>query len=609
MTTPGGNDNTPTSTLFWSPERVQLMEPGSEESEPCMVSIAPPASTLRTVTESPPDVTLHPSKPFALRAGDRIPESRIELGERIGVGATAVVYRGRHVDLDRPLAVKVLKRGASWAEARERFLAEARLTSELHSAYVVDVVDFGTLPDGRMWSAMELLEGRSLADEIDEGPMSVERTVALLRMACKGLHAAHCKGVVHRDIKPDNMMLIERRGRERLVLVDFGIATSESAPNDERCGTPRYMSPEQIIGTEVDGRADLYALGCCAYEMLTGEILVREDSVDDALEAHVSGVKADFRGHDAVPDALRSVVERCLQTEPSERYASAAELEAALCEVQFGEALDCPTGVLALPDIEDPTRRRRLAHALAFPEHAQGTSGRRKVGLAAAALVGFALLGAGFAQNEVATLDNSTMMRTQHVAAAAAGALATPRVSQPAVAAALPQPRPEVSEDVPPPPPPSFKLSSKPSSRPRPAADARTAGPTKAPAAAPEAPASEPTWNERRRARVEVRRGNRAAKTGASADARKHFEKALALDPRRADAHAGLADLDFDAGHHRAALRHARLAVRLSPRNAEHRIRLGDSYLRLSQRAKARAQYQRAQSLGSRIATRRLETL
>ena len=594
----------PVSTLYWSPESATCQEGHGDDTNASLVSIDPPPSTQETIdaTQSAPSLPLD-REAFALVPGRRLPESRIEVGQQIGVGATAIVYRGLHVDLERPLAVKVLKRGVTWADARDRFLAEARVTSELDSAYVVDVVDFGTLPDGRMWSAMELLDGQPLADEIDKGPMSAERTISLLRMACKGLHAAHSKGVVHRDIKPDNLMLIQREGRERLVLVDFGIATTDTENNDERCGTPRYMAPEQILGEPLDGRTDLYALGCCAYEMLTGKLLVRSSSVDDVLETHINGVRPEFDDSDEVPPGLRSVIERCLKMDPEDRYGSAAELEAALCEAGLDEDLECVTDVLPLPDVPDPQIRRRLARAMA---DASAPRGRRwRVGVAAAALACFGTIGAGFSSRHADTLDTSTTLTAQHVATAAAGSLAT--IQDAAVqSAAVSESPPRLlatRSEVPPPPPPSFKLSAKPAS----AVVARGSGSTRE----PERPGSaeETTWSQRRRARVEVRRGKRAARVGSLANAREHFEKALALDSRRADAHAGLADLDFDAGHHRSSLRHARLAVRLSPRNADHRVRLGDAYLRVSQRNKARAQYQRAESLGSRVAARRLEAL
>ncbi len=593
----------PTATLSWSPEFVGATENASEDFSSTMVQINPPPSGIETITERDPDVSINSDiQPMLLVPGDRLPNSRIEIEARIGMGATAVVFRGRHVDLDRPLAIKVLKRGVSWVEARERFLAEARLTSDLESPYVVDVVDFGTLPDGRMWSAMELLDGQPLASEIEEGPLSLERSIALLRMACKGLDAAHAAGVVHRDIKPDNLMLVHKRGSERLVIVDFGIATTDGHAANKRCGTPRYMAPEQIRGASLDGRTDVYALGCCAYEMLTGKPLVGGDTVEDVLEAHLHGARPDFSAHAHVPSALQSVVERCLRTDPEDRYASAAELEAALCEAQLAADLRCPTDTLPLPEIEDLRRRSDLARRFARrPRYAP----MRSLGVGAAAVLASMVVGMGWARGEDQLPMASAPQSDTALVAGSVGPQDSPAFSplSPTDTAALAssmggaarsdaQPRPDAKQDAQP------QASTPPRSD-----SERSAGRQGDDATAT------PSWLDRQRARAEVRRGRRAARAGNPADARGHYEKALALDARDADAHAGLAELDSDLGRHRNAIRHARTAVRISPQDPDHRIRLGDSYLASSQRDKAKSQYQRAANLGSLSAKRRIRAL
>ena len=420
-----------TTTMYWSPEFVARLDGPAGGAESFLVEIEASESTVATVIERDPGVSAsHDLRPVILTPGGRIPESRIELEERIGTGATAVVFSGRHVDLDRPLAIKVLKRGATWYAARDRFLAEARLTSELDSPYVVDVIDFGTLPDGRMWSAMELLDGHPLSREIADGPLPPARTIALLRMACKGLHAAHTAGIVHRDVKPDNMMLTDRNGREHLVLVDFGIATVGDPDEDERCGTPRYMPPEQIVaGMSVDGRADLYALGCCAYEMLTGKLLVDEQTVEEALEAHVHGVEPKFGAAPQIPAGLQSVVRRCLSSNPDDRYTSAAELEAALCEVQLEAELMCATDVLPVPQLPDAERRRRLAHALTGLR--MGARKSRPVGVAAAALLAFSMVAMGFAETEPHEVESSLPHIAEQVVRSAMVPSPTAAVSHP----------------------------------------------------------------------------------------------------------------------------------------------------------------------------------
>ena len=325
----------------------------------------------------------------------RLPESRIEIDGVLGGGATAIVFRGEHVDLERPLAVKVLRDNVAWPGMRERFLNEARITSELNSPYVVDVVDFGELEDGRLWSAMELLDGSELADVIDGGPMSMSRAIALLRMACKGLHAAHVAGVVHRDVKPDNLMLVTRNGREHLVVVDFGLA-APGGPSDEACGTPRYMAPEQIHRLPLDCRTDIYALGCCAYEMVTGRFFARGRDIDDVLAVHLAGEPPEFPAEAEVPKALQGVITRCLAPNVEDRYPSAAALEAALIEAQLAANLRCSTDELEPPDV-DPDHRRRLIRGLARPPREVRV---RRLGAVLAGVLAFTAVGAVWANDQ-----------------------------------------------------------------------------------------------------------------------------------------------------------------------------------------------------------------
>jgi tetratricopeptide (TPR) repeat protein/tRNA A-37 threonylcarbamoyl transferase component Bud32 len=326
-----------------------------------------------------------------LRQGQPIPGTRLRVDGWLGEGASSVVYRGRHVDLERPLAIKVLRVANPTPAVREQFLTEARTTSAIASEHVVDVVDFGALPDGRLYYAMALVPGRPLADVLDRGPIGVARAVALLRMACKGLAAAHEVGVVHRDVKPANLMLLRRRGRERLVLVDFGIATASGSSADTVCGTPHYMAPEQIEGSIVDARTDIYALGCCAYEMLTGNSWVSGENVHEVLDAHLTcrGGPATFPAH--VPPELRRVVLRCLERDPDARYPDAVELEAALCEVQIAAQLPA-TDHLEPPSVEED-RRRELSDGLRQPQRRQR---RHRLVLTSVVAVALALFGTGW---------------------------------------------------------------------------------------------------------------------------------------------------------------------------------------------------------------------
>src|SRR5687768_5241906 len=145
-----------------------------------------------------------------------LPRTRVQIRGRLGEGGGGTVYRGVHIDLKRTLAIKVQQDARP--DARDSFLAEARAAVKVDSPHVVEVVDYGELPDGRAWYAMEYLRGRSLARVLDQdGPLPPIRAVSLLRMACRGLAATHAAGVVHCDVKPDNLIVRRRGGIEHLV--------------------------------------------------------------------------------------------------------------------------------------------------------------------------------------------------------------------------------------------------------------------------------------------------------------------------------------------------------------------------------------------------------
>ncbi|HWB81261.1 MAG TPA: serine/threonine-protein kinase, partial [Nannocystaceae bacterium] len=201
-----------------------------------------------------------------------MPGTRYRLRNWLGDGGMGVVYEAEHIDLERRVALKILRAHvADHEEERERFRQEARLTTKIASPYVVQVLDCGVLRDGRVFYAMELLQGKPLSYEIARGPIEAGRVIGLLRQMCAGLAAAHAAGVIHRDVKPDNAMICQSSGRAYVKLLDFGIASPVSDEGSRRAsGTPEYMAPEQIEGRPFDVRLDVYALGCTAYEMLTG---------------------------------------------------------------------------------------------------------------------------------------------------------------------------------------------------------------------------------------------------------------------------------------------------------------------------------------------------
>jgi protein kinase-like protein len=224
---------------------------------------------------------------------------------------------------------------------------------------------------------MELLDGRALSEEIEHGGrIALGRAFTLLRMACKGLAATHALGMVHCDVKPHNLVLVQRGGREQLVLVDFGIAQTIGTKPGTVCGTPEYISPEQLDRTELDPRTDVYALGCCAYEMFTGRLLVEETSVERAVSRHLLGIENElvFPPEAKLPECVQALIRSCLARDPERRPASMAALEAAVCEAQIRCGVAPTREDLELPDVD---RVRRDGIAIGFADMVGTRSSRR----------------------------------------------------------------------------------------------------------------------------------------------------------------------------------------------------------------------------------------
>jgi len=227
--------------------------------------------------------------------------------EELGAGAMGTVYRGRHARLPRNVAVKVMHDHLTGDPVLlERFRREGVLASRLHHANVVSVLDVGELPDGKPVMVMEYAAGTSLSDEMARG-LAVPRIVALLQQILRGLDHAHGVGLVHRDLKPDNVILTTGDGGEHVArIVDFGIAVLRGGDAETAggkltgtgmiIGTPAYMAPEQAKAEAVDHRADLYAVGAILYEMLAG----RSPFDGSAMEVPIAKID-----HEPPPLAVR----------------------------------------------------------------------------------------------------------------------------------------------------------------------------------------------------------------------------------------------------------------------------------------------------------------
>jgi eukaryotic-like serine/threonine-protein kinase len=300
------------------------------------------------------------------------------LVEKLGEGGMGEVWRGRHRMLARSAAIKLIRTSVLGDPSRaletlKRFEREARATAALRSPHTIAVYDFGLAADGIFYYVMELLEGFSLQALVDRfGPVPPERAVRLLRQACHSLDEAHAAGLVHRDVKPANLFVC-RLGLDLdfVKVLDFGLVKVQhaSATGAEALtgdggltGTPGYMAPEIAVGAEFDRRADIYALGCVAYWLLTGHRVFESGNGMQIVVDHVRTppVPPSRRAGQAFPPGLEQIVMRCLEKDPERRPASAAELSREL-EALGIEALWTDARARAWWDEHPPVRTQDLA--------------------------------------------------------------------------------------------------------------------------------------------------------------------------------------------------------------------------------------------------------
>jgi eukaryotic-like serine/threonine-protein kinase len=319
----------------------------------------PPVSTL-TFTYVPNYVAALLAMGTSLvlhRMRGQIAEARAlgsyELVERLGAGGMGEVWRASHRMLARPAAIKLIApdamAGARGTEAEElvkRFEREAQATASLSSPHTVALYDFGVTEDGTFYYVMELLHGIDLQRLVERfGPLPPERAIALLVQACASLDEAHARGLVHRDIKPANVFTCVLGGRHDFAKVlDFGLVAREAGPEgidarltqaDAIRGTPAFMAPEMASGARVDGRADLYALGCVAYWLVAGAYPFESRSVYELVSKHMyeTPEPPSKRAPQPIPQELDALVLRCLAKAPEARPASACELSALLAAI------------------------------------------------------------------------------------------------------------------------------------------------------------------------------------------------------------------------------------------------------------------------------------
>jgi serine/threonine-protein kinase len=279
---------------------------------------------------------------------------RYEIQRRIGEGGMGAVYEARHVVLGKRVAVKVLlEKFHERQELVARLLQEARLASAIGHENIVDVADFGTTDDGRSFIVMEFLEGESLADVVTrDAPLPVERCLRIGQQVASALSAAHDKGIVHRDVKPENVFLLRRGEQDFVKVMDFGVSKAVRSREEGVdllrltrtgmvLGTPLYMSPEQARGDEdIDARADVWALGVMLYESLTGEVPFRARNylgvISQVLTETVEPPSR-LRPELAIPAAVEAVVMRAMEKDRGRRYQRMEDLKRDLDRLSAGD--------------------------------------------------------------------------------------------------------------------------------------------------------------------------------------------------------------------------------------------------------------------------------
>ncbi len=299
-------------------------------------------------------------------------DRRYRVEALLGEGGMGLVYRVTHTELHKTLAIKVLRsQNTQDEEVLARFKREAQSASNIGNEHIVDIIDFGTLPDGSTYFVMECLEGLDLIDTIDSVQRLPEgRAVHIARQICLALGAAHDAGIVHRDLKPENVFLVRRGDDQDFVKVlDFGIAKVANRPHrltrdGEVLGTPHYMSPEQCAGGDIDHRTDIYSLGVLLYEMVTGHVPHDADTMMGILTKHMyeEALSPTVRVS-KLSTELERIIMRSLEKKPADRYQSMHELEADLARLQ--EARE-PSGsdVITLRLEAGPKRKQRRKAAL-----------------------------------------------------------------------------------------------------------------------------------------------------------------------------------------------------------------------------------------------------
>ena len=290
-------------------------------------------------------------------------DHRYKIEKLLGEGGMGFVYLARHKVIDKKVAVKVLRSDmARDREILERFLQEARAASSIGNPHIIDISDFGDLPDGSTYFVMEFLDGRSLIqlNEDKAKRLDFELIAKVAIQMANGLAAAHERGIIHRDLKPENIFIIQRGiDKEFVKILDFGIAKVATSGDNKLTragavfGTPHYMSPEQAAGAPLDHRTDIYSLGIMLYEMVSNQLPFVADNFMGILSQHMYQPPtplAKLGLEPPCPVDLEAIIFKCLSKAPEERYPDMVALAADLQRFQQGHVPDAVAEMASRPD-------------------------------------------------------------------------------------------------------------------------------------------------------------------------------------------------------------------------------------------------------------------
>jgi hypothetical protein len=312
----------------------------------CLVPLMAPKAAEQAISPAEATLIAEKSTMAAPKIAEDGPADRLigtsiggcKIVQHVGRGAMGTVYRGRHLTLGRPVAIKLVPAGGQDQFLVRRLLFEARSIAKLSHPNIVQVYDAG-LSEAYLYLVMEFVDGAPLDKALKEqGPLPEARAIELARGMLKGLSAAHKAGIVHRDLKPANVML-DPEGRPKLM--DFGLARDRAKQDevaDTVVGTPYYMAPEQWLCKPVDERTDLYALGLILYQMLAGRRPFDAPSVRELMEMHLKQAAPPLRQFQpTLSKGVVAVVKKAIAKGPARRYADAADFGADLARVERGE--------------------------------------------------------------------------------------------------------------------------------------------------------------------------------------------------------------------------------------------------------------------------------